>query len=417
MRLQLIAFSLTATLAAQEFDTRANYTKREVMIPMRDGVKLFTQIYEPNDRSRQYPIMLFRTPYGIRFYGEKLNRLTLGPSPLFTRSGYIFAYQDVRGKFRSEGDFEVMRPVYHKLDGADRVDESTDNYDTIQWLLNDLDNDNGKVGQWGISYPGFQTIMGMIDAHPALVAASPQASPSDMFIGDDFHHNGAFRLMYTFSWLAGNAAVRTGQSTNRQSARFSYGTPDGYDFFMRLGALPNVDRLYFKKQVPTWNEYMEHGTYDDYWKRQNVLQHMKDITPAVLNVAGWFDAEDFYGPMSIYYEIEKNDRDNKSILVVGPWRHGGWAREGATPSATSTSARRPRATTSAASSFRLRALPEGHGQAVVAGGDRVRDGCQRVAPVRSVAARGRRAHPVVSARRPGTQLRIAGGRRRRRVRQ
>jgi hypothetical protein len=321
-----LAFAAASAAAQQPFDTRANYLKREVAIPMRDGVELFTQIYEPRDRSRAHPIMLFRTPYGIQFYGPQLNRLTLGPSPLFTRSGYIFVYQDVRGKFRSEGEFEVMNPVYSKLDSPDRTDETTDTRDTIDWLLANVENHNGRAGMWGISYPGWQTVMGAIDAHPAMKAVSPQASPSDMFIGDDFHHNGAFRFMYTFHWLASNAATRAGPSAERQSARFDYGTDDGYAFFLDLGPVSNVDRRYFHGQVPTWNEYMEHGVYDDYWKRQNVLQHMKDIRPAVLNVAGWFDAEDFYGPTSIYYEIEKNDADNKSILVVGPWLHGGWAR-------------------------------------------------------------------------------------------
>ena len=167
--------------------------------------------------------------------------------------------------------------------------------------------------------------MGMIDSHPAMKACSPQASPADMFIGDDFHHNGAFRLMYTFGWLSNYAATRAGQSTSNQGVGFDYGTNDGYEFFLELGPLANVNRLYFDNRVPTWNEYMEHGTYDEYWQRQNVLQHMIDIRPAVLHVAGWFDAEDFYGPMSIYYEIEKNDAENKSILVCGPWRHGGWA--------------------------------------------------------------------------------------------
>ncbi len=325
IRPALCLLLVSSAFSQDRFVTSDHYAKTELTIPMRDGTELFTQIYEPLDDSRTYPVMLFRTPYGIRFYGEGLNRITLGPSPLFTRSGYIFVYQDVRGKFRSEGEFEVMNPVYSELVGPEELDETTDTYDTIEWVMENVPNHNGRVGQWGISYPGWQTVMGMINAHPALAASSPQASPSDMYIGDDFHHNGAFRLMYTFGWLAGNAATRTGTSTSSQGASFSYGTNNGYEFFLGLGPVSNVDRLYFKEQVPTWNEYMQHGTYDEYWDRQGVLQHMKDITPAVLNVAGWFDAEDFYGPMSIYYEIEKNDAENRSTLVVGPWSHGQWS--------------------------------------------------------------------------------------------
>ncbi len=322
----VLCFVSTVIYAQQGFDARDHYSKKEVMIPMRDGVKLFTQIYTPNDQSQQYPFMFFSTPYGIHFYGTKMNRLTLGPNELYTEEGFIFVYQDARGKFKSEGEFVVMRPHISEKKGPQDTDESSDIYDTIEWLLQNIPNNNGRVGQWGISYPGFQTVMGMIDAHPAMRASSPQASPSDMWIGDDFHHNGAFRLMYTFGWLSGNAAVRSNPSENRGSARFDYGTPDGYKFFMDLGPLSNVDKKYFFNRVPTWNEYMEHGDYDEYWKRQEVLHNLNNITHAVLNVAGWFDAEDFYGPLSIYYKIEEKNPQNKSTIIIGPWLHGGWAR-------------------------------------------------------------------------------------------
>ncbi len=301
------------------------YTKSEHMVPMRDGIKLYTQVYMPNDKGQKYPIMLFRTPYSIGDYGPEINRNSLGPNKLYAPEGFIFVYQDVRGKFKSEGEFVVMRPHKAFKKGPKDTDESSDTFDTIEWILKKIPNHNGRVGQWGISYPGFQTVMGMIDAHPALKASSPQASPADMWIGDDFHHNGAFRLMYTFGWLSGNAAVRSGPSAER-GVRFDYGTEDGYKFFMELGPVSNVDKKYFHQRVPTWNEYMEHGDYDDYWKQQDVLLHLNNIQHAILNVAGWFDAEDFYGPMSIYYAIEKNNKKNKNILVVGPWRHGGWAR-------------------------------------------------------------------------------------------
>ena len=322
----VLCFVSSVFSTQQDFDARDHYTKKEVMIPMRDGVKLFTQIYTPNDQSERYPFLFFSTPYGIYFYGPKMNRITLGPNKLYTKEGFIFVYQDCRGKFKSEGDFVVNRPHISNKKSPKDTDESSDIYDTIEWLLKNIPNNNGRVGQWGISYPGFQTVMGMIDSHPAMKASSPQASPADMWIGDDFHHNGAFRLMYTFSWLSSNAALRSAPSEERGSARFDYGTPDGYKFFMELGPLSNVNKKYFFNRVPTWNEYMEHGDYDEYWETQEVLHNLHNITHPVLNVAGWFDAEDFYGPMSIYYTIEKNNPQNKSTIVIGPWLHGGWAR-------------------------------------------------------------------------------------------
>ena len=309
----------------EKYIVKDQYDKSEHMLAMRDGIKLYTQVYIPKDTSRTYPVMLFRTPYSVRYYGPSLRRQTLGPNELYAPEGFIFVYQDVRGKFKSEGEFIVMKPHKTAKKSPQDTDESSDTYDTIEWVLKNVRGHNGRVGQWGISYPGWQTVQGMIDAHPAMKASSPQASPADMWIGDDFHHNGAFRLMYTFGWLSNNATVRSG-TTEKRSQRFSYGTPDGYRFFLELGPVSNVDKKYFHKRVPTWNEYMEHGDYDDYWKQQDVLQHMHNIKHPILNVAGWFDAEDFYGPMSIYYEIEKNNPGNKSILVVGPWLHGGWAR-------------------------------------------------------------------------------------------
>jgi hypothetical protein len=316
---------LIPVLASGEtFDVRAHYQKNEYMVPMRDGVKLFTIVYEPRDRSQSYPFLLLRTPYSIPPYGPDEYREQLGPSPDFDRDGFIFVFQDVRGKYRSEGEFVVMRPFLPVKAGAE-TDESTDNYDTIEWLLANVGNHNRKVGQYGVSYPGFQTVMGMIDAHPALVASSPQASPSDMFVGDDWHHNGAFRLMYAFSWLSSNARVRDGITTEREEP-FDYGTPDGYRFFLELGPIANVNERYFGYSVPTWNEFMEHDAYDDYWQEQVVLPHLNEIDHAVLNVAGWFDAEDFYGPMSIYYETENRNPQNENVLVVGPWLHGGWNR-------------------------------------------------------------------------------------------
>ncbi len=310
-------------IAQEQPDLRSLYVKSEHMIPMRDGVRLFTIVYTPRDTSQKHPVMLFRTPYSIPPYGPDDFRSSLGPSADFAREGFIFAYQDVRGKFRSEGDFVVMRPIKPAKRGSDS-DESSDTYDTIDWLLQNIPNHNGRVGQWGISYPGSQTVWGMIDAHPALRASSPQAPAIDMFIGDDFHHNGAFRLMYTFGWLSGNARTRSGPSAAREQP-FDYGTPDGYRFFLEGGSPANISRKYFQDRVPTWNEYVAHPNYDEYWQRQTPLPHLKNIRHAVLNVAGWFDAEDFYGPMETYRTIEKLNPDNHSTLVVGPWLHGGWA--------------------------------------------------------------------------------------------
>ncbi len=319
------AAAMFAFFVQSQGDIKSNYVKEEYMVPMRDGVNLYTQVYTPREKNQKFPIILFRTPYSVGDYGSKISRRTLGPNASYPSEGFIFVYQDVRGKYKSEGDFVVMKPYRSVKSSSQDTDESSDTYDTIEWLLKNIPNHNGRVGQWGISYPGWQTVMGMIDAHPALKASSPQASPADMWIGDDFHHNGAFRLMYTFGWLSRNAQVRESAS-ERGAVRFRYGTPDGYKFFLELGPLSNVNNKYFYNRVPTWNEYMEHGDYDDYWKKQNVLEHLKSIKHAVLNVAGWFDAEDFYGPMSIYYTIEKENPQNKSILAVGPWLHGGWNR-------------------------------------------------------------------------------------------
>jgi putative CocE/NonD family hydrolase len=301
----------------------ANYSKAEHMVPMRDGVRLYTLVYSPRHAAEPAPIMLYRTPYSIGPYEADAYRNPLGPSAEFDRAGYVFVFQDVRGKFKSEGEFEVIRPLAVEAGEPGGVDESTDNYDTIEWLLSNVDGHNGKVGQWGISYSGWQTVMGMVDAHPALAASSPQASPADMFIGDDWHHNGAFRIMYAFSWLAGNARRRD-EPTTQRTARFDYGTPSGYDFFLEAGAAANIDELYFHGEVPAWKDFMEHPSYDEYWRRQNALLHLDGIEHAILNVAGWFDTEDFYGPMSIYRTVELENPGTENTLVAGPWLHGGW---------------------------------------------------------------------------------------------
>ena len=302
---------------------KANYTKYEYQIPMRDGVKLFTSVLVPKDASKPHPILLNRTPYSVAPYGEDKVPGRVGPSPAFAAAGYIFANQDVRGRWMSEGEFVNMRPI--RTDKADKtIDEATDTYDTIEWLVQHIPNNNGRVGQWGISYPGFYTACGLVDAHPALKAASPQAPVTDWFVGDDFHRNGVLWLPHAFNFLAVFGHPRPGP-TKAQPARFNHETPDGYEFFLKLGPLPNADARYFKGDVPFWTELMQHGTYDAYWKARNVRQHLKGVQPAVLTVGGWFDAENLFGALECYQQIEKSTPGAKNTLVMGPWFHGQWA--------------------------------------------------------------------------------------------
>lgn len=302
----------------------ADYTKREVQVPMRDGVKLFTAIYTPKDVSRKHPFLLMRTPYSVAPYGETAFRPALGPSNGVADDGYIFVYQDVRGCFMSEGKFRNLTPHVADKKGPQDVDESSDTYDTIDWLLKNVENHNGRVGQWGISYPGFYAAAGMIDAHPALKAVSPQAPVSDFFF-DDFHHHGAFFLPHAFDFIAVFDKPRTGP-TQTFGQRFNYGTTDGYAFHLDLGPLKNVNERHFKGQKPMWQEMVEHPNYDEHWQARNILPHLKKVAPAVMVVGGWFDAEDLYGPLQIYRRIEENNPGVFNCLVMGPWRHGGWSR-------------------------------------------------------------------------------------------
>jgi putative CocE/NonD family hydrolase len=300
-------------------DVKARYDKREVQIPMRDGVKLFTIIYTPKDASQRYPFLMTRTGYGIPPYGPDAYRQVLGPNAAFTDEGYIFVYQDTRGRFKSEGTFVHHQPHVKGVPG-----ESTDTYDTIDWLLKNVPNNNGRVGQYGISLAGWHAAMGMIDAHPALKASSPQAPPQDQFLGDDYHSGGAFQLSYAFNWMSSNARARNAPS-DAPATRFDFGTPDGYRFFLDLGAAANA-RKFFQDDVPTWNDYMAHGTYDEYWQSRHVPKDLNNITFPVLVVGGWFDAEDHYGPFMMYKALEEKSPQNRNKLVVGPWSHGQWAR-------------------------------------------------------------------------------------------
>jgi putative CocE/NonD family hydrolase len=305
---------------------REHYQKLEKQVPMRDGKKLFTVIYVPKDQTKKYPIMYNRTPYSAGPYGENEYKRSLGPSMLFAKEGYIFVYQDVRGRYLSEGEFVATRPYIPNKKKKTEIDESSDSYDTIDWLIRNIPQNSGKVGTWGISAPGFYTTMTAIDAHPALKAASPQAPVTDWFMGDDRHHNGAFFLMGTFSFLSYYGAARPEPTTERAASFSDYGTPDAYDFYLKLGPLKNVNEKYFKGKNRIWNEMMDNETYTSFWKSRNAAQHLKNIKPAVMTVGGWFDQEDLYGPLKTFAGIEKNKATAANHLVMGPWTHGSWTR-------------------------------------------------------------------------------------------
>ncbi len=301
---------------------RSNYTKFEHRIPMRDGVELFTSVYRPNDTSQKWPILMVRTPYSVGPYGADRYKTKLGPTVEFEHDRYIFVFQDVRGRFMSEGEFVNMRPHDQKKDGPKDIDESTDTYDTIEWLLEHVPNNNGRVGLWGVSYPGFYTSAGMIDSHPALKAASPQAPIADWYF-DDMHHHGAFVLSLSFGFFSSFGQARDGLMTEWPD-RFDYGTPDGYRFFLDLGPLKNVNQRYFHDEIAFWNEIAAHPDYDEFWQSRNILPHLEGVTCAVMTVGGWFDAEDLYGPLHTYEAVEKANPGIDNTLVMGPWRHGGW---------------------------------------------------------------------------------------------
>jgi putative CocE/NonD family hydrolase len=306
---------------------RDNYARRTYKIPMRDGIHLYTIVYSPQDAAQKYPMLMQRTPYGIPPYDEDKYRFTLGPNPNFVREGYIFVYQDVRGCYMSEGKFENMRPQLGKAARATDIDESTDTHDTIDWLVKNVPNNNGKVGQYGISYPGFYTSAGMINAHPALKAASPQAPIADWFF-DDFYHHGAFFLSHAYPFFARFGVPRPEPTANRPSG-IKLNSNDGYKFFLDIGPLKNVNPLYYKGQVEFWDTMMAHPTYDKFWQERNLLPHLKNVAPAVMTVGGWFDAEDLYGTFRTYQAIEKQNPGIFNVMVIGPWAHGAWSREDA----------------------------------------------------------------------------------------
>ena len=303
-----------------------NYTKKEVQITMRDGVKLFTSIYIPKDTSQQYPFLIERTPYSVAPYGADKFPRRLGPNQLFIKEKYIFVYQDVRGRHMSEGQFHEMTPAIDNKKDKTQVDESSDTYDTIDWLLKNIHNNNGKVGLYGISYPGFYATASLPNAHPAIKAVSPQAPVTDEFDGDDANHRGAFFLMDNFSFENFFDAPRTGRENTTRKLIQHLDIKDVYDFYLKMGALHNFNDTYYHNKAKIWNEYLEHSTKDEYWQARNIRPHLKNIKPATLVVGGWFDAEDMFGALNTYKAIEQQNQKNNNRLVMGPWTHGAWER-------------------------------------------------------------------------------------------
>ncbi len=320
------------------FDVREHYTKYEYRIPMRDGVKLFTAVYVPKDQSKPYPFLMIRTPYSVSVadgregknsYGVDHfppNTRHLGPAEEFDKAGYIFVFQDVRGRFESEGKFVEMFPhIDDKKSPAD-VDPSSDMHDTVDYLLKTVPNNNGRVGIWGISYPGFYTAASIIDSHPAIKAASPEAPMIDLFKGDDAYHGGAFMLAANFSFYSAFKPQENPTTEPRKWPTFEWGTDDGYEFFLKQGTLGALSKFLAGGPTWAWDDQVRHDTYDDYWQARNLAPHLKNIHCAVLTVGGWFDSEDLQGPFSTFHAIEQNSPGTDNKLVVGPWIHGGWAR-------------------------------------------------------------------------------------------
>jgi uncharacterized protein len=295
----------------------SDYTRTEAMIPMRDGVRLYTQIDAPVIPSGPLPILLLRTPYGLGNITP--NQLAAALSEL-SQDGYIFVRQDIRGRFKSEGEFVMLRQPRDPKD-KNAIDEGTDTYDTIAWLLKTVPNHNGRVGMAGTSYGAWLSVMGMLDPHPALKAVVQQASPADMWLGDDFHHNGAFRLSYglEYSYMMESSK----EIANVTTIIDKY---DAYEWYLNLGPLSNADKNYFHGKLPTWTNFVNEPDYSAFWKRQGFAPWLTRVTVPILNVAGWWDQEDFYGPIKIYELLERHDTAKQNFLVVGPWNHGGWSR-------------------------------------------------------------------------------------------
>ncbi len=319
----LLAAAVLAVAAAALFAPAARpaagpaFTVTEAMVPMRDGIKLRTVVFVPKAASGPLPFLIKRTPYGVP---GTAGFLAAEPYTELVADGYIFVFQDIRGRFGSEGTFVMQRPPRDRRD-AKAVDEATDASDTIAWLLARVPGHNGRAGLYGVSYDGWLAAQAMLDPHPALRAVSPQASPADMWLGDDFHHNGAFRLSYGFEYAAM-------METSKVSFNFRFDLYDTFEWYLRLGPLGAVNERILKGQIPSWNDFAAHPNYDAFWQRQAMAPYLTRVTVPALNVAGWWDQEDFYGPQKIYETLEPHDAKGESFFVAGPWNHGGWMRDG-----------------------------------------------------------------------------------------
>jgi putative CocE/NonD family hydrolase len=300
--------------SAQRISPDDKYTRKEAMIPMRDGIKLHTVIFTPKEQKGSLPFLIARTPYGVSKYPSPERRAYIKD---MADDGYIFVFQDIRGRYLSEGKYEMSRFSRDKKD-LKAIDEASDTYDTIDWLLKNVPDNNGKAGMYGISYDGWTTIIAAADPHPALKAVSEQATPSDMFMNDDLHHNGAFRLSYAFEYAFMEEISKT-------DSLFQFGNYDTYDWYLKLGALSNINDKYMHGKLPSWNAFTQHPNYDSYWQKQAVTARLDYPRVATQHVGGWWDQEDMVGPQDVYKYLEKRDTNNRNFIVLGPWRHGGWS--------------------------------------------------------------------------------------------
>lgn len=327
-----IVFSREEIKAAQNSpeELKKKYSKKEVYIEMRDGIKLFTSIYTPRNSNGPHPILLNRTPYNIEPGGPDHYSFFIQNYSRYTEKDYIMVSQDVRGRYMSEGTFEDIRPVIPVRKSSKDTDETTDTWDTVEWLVKNVDNNNGNVGIFGISYPGFYSTMGIINAHPAVKAVSPQAPVTAWFLGDDFHHNGAFFLLDCFPFYYSFGQPRS-EPTRIGKPQFKWPVPDNYEFFLSTGPVKNLAPAFLGDSVKFWNDLFSHPDYDEFWKARDPRQHLQNVTPAVMTVGGWFDAEDLFGALKTYEAIEKqNSPSTRNHIVMGPWSHGQWASGRAT---------------------------------------------------------------------------------------